>query len=41
MLENRTFNIIYIRPDNLSGWDAKKSPDAVINYTGKEVMVRL
>ncbi|MDR0430560.1 MAG: DUF5110 domain-containing protein [Tannerellaceae bacterium] len=41
MLENRTFNIVYIRPNKAAGWDARKQPDAVIPYTGKEVTVRL
>ena len=41
MVEDRKFNIIYVTPNNATGWDAKKAPNAVVEYKGKEVVVRL
>lgn len=41
MIENRTFNIIHVCPDKPAGWDRKRTPDAVIQYTGKETVIRL
>ncbi len=41
MLENRTFNIIYINPGNACGWDNRKEADKTVTYTGKEVTVNL
>lgn len=41
MLENRTFNIIYVKPDNLCGWDTKKKLNTVVEYTGEKVTVKL
>ncbi|MCD7916360.1 MAG: DUF5110 domain-containing protein [Tannerellaceae bacterium] len=42
MIEDRTFNIIYVQPSDLSGWDARKSaPNQVVKYNGKEVVVKL
>jgi alpha-D-xyloside xylohydrolase len=41
MPEKRTFRITHIQPGAPAGWDMKKTPDAVVPYFGKEVMVRL
>ncbi|MCD7977249.1 MAG: DUF5110 domain-containing protein [Tannerellaceae bacterium] len=42
MVEDRTFNIIYVQPNDLSGWDARKAqPNQSVKYNGKEVVVKL
>lgn len=41
MIENRTFNIIYVQTDKPAGWDTKKTTDTVVSYSGKEVTVKL
>ncbi len=39
MLENRTFNVMFVGQDHGAGVEAGASPDKVVHYLGKEVSV--
>ena len=41
MLQNRTFEIIWISPDYPGGMDFDVEPDAMVRNSGDEVIVRM
>jgi alpha-D-xyloside xylohydrolase len=40
MLEERSFNIIWVSSEKPSGFETSKNPDQVIRYNGKEIVVK-